>query len=837
MERREREREVLRKKGGKNHFYLLVLFSSTSKNSRERGSPLSFPPSEMPSRNKRRIPEGESADTKRPASAAGQASSVIDIVGDAGPDAAACPPPPAATSVSSVSSHDLHANLPLFVTGPALVQATSGAAWCHGWRLQSIQQGDGDDATLSPPSPSSRNRRLSDLAVPAGAVVRLEAAPLGPGDVPLTARSCRVQVTVPKGHAGAAPPVSRALPRSGAAAAAAAAGGGTGGAAAGAAAAAAATAAATLPPPPPASWRAAAASIAAGAVASVAAGGGPPSVVVIGPKNAGKSSFARLLTNELLSSFSAAAAAADLDAADAAAANDSRSGASASAFFPSAVAWCDVDCGQPELTPPGLVSLSHVSRPLLASGGISSGGGGSGGGGSGGGGGGGFLGGGSSVQRPERAHFLGALSPASDPDRACAAAASLLSWHWQHGGVESWSGSGNGGAGGVGGNKKRGKTAKTWPPLVVNSAGWVRGAGLDLLAAALAAARPTHVVRLSTGSAERDAPAVFELFEGGRLPPFLEVVELPALSSSNGSSGFGFGFGSGGDTAEEDGEAAAAAAAPPSSLFQGVFPAPTNAASPSSSSSSSSRYSAADTRAAMWLSFARSCVESAAADCGDGGGGEEVREQEEEEEEGAPSPSSADLLLLSLPAALAAARPMVLPLSSLRLEFLGERPSGGLQNALRALNGSVVALATAAEAGKGVGEEEDSSAPSALPSPTASLALVRGVDGRRGLVHLLCPLRSAEAAAAGVVALQVGHCSLELPPALLAGGVVSSAAAGVSSARQDGSNGKEKIRAPIAVSSSPYLAPWCLAAGGTGARAAKARNDLARGGGGGGARC
>ena len=728
----------------------------------------------MPSRKKRRIPEGELADTKGPASAAGQAPSVVgaDAAGDAAGDA----PPAALTSVSSsTSSHDLHANLPLFVTGPAIVQATSGAAWCHGWRLQSAKQGD-DDAAALPPSPRKRSPP-DHLAVPAGVVARLEAAPLGPGDVPLTARSCRVAVTAPKDRneeAAAPPPVSRAFPQQSGAAAAA--------------------ATASLPPPPPASWRAAAASIAGGARASVAAGGGPPSVVVIGPKNSGKSSFARLLTNELLSSFSTAAAAA---AAAAAAKNDSTGGA-APAFSP-VVAWCDVDCGQPELTPPGLASLSHVSRPLLASGGPSARATGAG-------------GAGAVRRQPARAHFLGALSPASDPERACAVAACLLGWHWQHGGVES----------GGGEAQCKGKRARSWPPLVVNSPGWVRGAGLDLLRAALAAARPTHVVRLSTGNAERDAPAVFELFEGGCLPPFLEVVELPALGGSSSS-----GSRMRGNDAEDCGAEHGDAAAAPPSLFQGIIP----------TTPASTRYSAADARTASWFSFARSCVQSAAADdcCDDdddvvaeGGGGE--RERGGREPPSFSSSVAADVLLL--PAALAAARPMVLPLSSVRLEFLGERPSS-FSNALRALNGSVVALATAAEAGKGLAEEGEADfldSP-ATPSPIVSLALVRGVDGRRGLVHLLCPLRSAEAAAAGIVAVQVGHASLELPPALLAGGVVPAAAAGgaVSAARRGGDYDSD--RKPIAVSASPYLAPWCLAAGGTGARAAKARNDLARGGG------
>lgn len=714
----------------------------------------------MPSRKKRRISDGELADATRPTSEAGRAATAAADVVDAacGTNGIAASPSPVSTS-----SHDLHANLPLFVTGPATIIATSGSAWCHGWRLQSAEQDDNGDTLIS--SSPSTSRKLLDLAVPAGAVARLEAAPLGPSDVPLTARSCRIAVKIPNGNteSATASVVSRALPQNGATSTTA--------------------ATPTLPPPPPASWRAAAASIAGSAQASVAAGGGPPSVLVIGPKNAGKSSFARLLTNELLSSLSSASAAA----------NNSK-GASASPD--PVVAWCDADCGQPELTPPGLVSLSHVSRPLLASGGIS-----------------GFGRAGSSKGKnnsgaslPARAHFLGALSPASDPERACAAVASLLSWHWQHGAA------GDDESGGAA--KKTKRPSKFWPPLVVNTPGWVRSAGLDLLRAALAVARPTHVVRLSTGNGEKDAPAVFELCDGGCLPPFLEVVELPALGGSSSGGG-----GGGGDRTEDDNEAAAA---PPPSLFQGIFP---TAAAPSS------RYSAADARMALWLSFARSCVESAAADDGD----EDIDDDDKATDEVATEKEEkASCSPVDLPAALAAARPMVLPLSAVRLEFLGERPSSR-SNALRVLNGSVVALATAAEAGKGIDDDEEedlSSSPSSSsvappPSPTASLALVRGVDGKRGLVHLLCPLRSAEAASAGAVALQVGS-SLELPPALLAGGVISSATA----AATPRSGGGEA--ASIAVSASPYLAPWCLAAGGTGARAIKARNDLARGG---GARC
>ena len=168
----------------------------------------------MPSRKKRRMPDGELASSGE----AGQApkpSSACGNNGGGNDDGNNAP-----STSSYTSSHDLHANLPLFVTGPATVCATSGVAWCHGWRLKGAEAG-GAEADAS----TSSSRLFLDLAVPAGAVARLEAAPLAPGDVPLTARSCRVAVTVPcNGNAGtetassAAAAVSRAFPQSGTAA-------------------------------------------------------------------------------------------------------------------------------------------------------------------------------------------------------------------------------------------------------------------------------------------------------------------------------------------------------------------------------------------------------------------------------------------------------------------------------------------------------------------------------------------------------------------------------------------------------------------------------------------
>ncbi len=71
------------------------------------------------------------------------------------------------------------------------------------------------------------------------------------------------------------------------------------------------------------------------AAAAGRAGRGPPAVVaVVGPKHAGKSSMGRRLVNRLLSQHPV-------------------------------VGYLDTDVGQPELTPPGLVSLALLTQPLL----------------------------------------------------------------------------------------------------------------------------------------------------------------------------------------------------------------------------------------------------------------------------------------------------------------------------------------------------------------------------------------------------------------------------------------------------------------------------------------
>jgi hypothetical protein len=166
----------------------------------------------------------------------------------------------------------------------------------------------------------------------------------------------------------------------------------------------------------------------------------------------------------------------------------------------------------------------------------------------------------------------------------------------------------------------------------------------------------------------------------------------------------------------------------------------------------------------------------------------------------------------------------------------GDRPPPGRE--LQALNATMVGVGVEEEeeeedggsggggSSSGSSSEEDecdaASAGEALP-PMAGLALVRAADAEDACLYLVAPpavaaaLRDQAAAAASSAGgpgqrarrarfvLQAGG-PLELPPALLHWGGGGSAGA------------------------SPYLAPWCLAGVGTGARAQASRNDLARAG-------
>ncbi|KAK9828014.1 hypothetical protein WJX81_000356 [Elliptochloris bilobata] len=205
--------------------------------------------------------------------------------------------------------------------------------------------------------------------------------------------------------------------------------------------------------PIPAEWRQAADSIAAASAACASAGHPAAVVAVCGSKGTGKSTFARLLVNALLSRGSGC------------------------------VAFLDVDCGQPELTVPGLLSAHLLREPLLGPPHLHQ-------------------------REPGAARFIGDTSPQADPAAYVAAAVSLARWL-------------QGSAGGA--------------PLVVNTPGWVKGIGYEALAAVLAGVRPSHTVLMQAPAVRRNLPP--EPFwlpappSGALPPPPPIIVQLPAAEA------------------------------------------------------------------------------------------------------------------------------------------------------------------------------------------------------------------------------------------------------------------------------------------------------------------
>lgn len=178
-------------------------------------------------------------------------------------------------------------------------------------------------------------------------------------------------------------------------------------------------------------------------------GGRVQSVVLCGNRNVGKSTFGRLVVNGWLNGVRR-------------------------------VLWLDVDVGQSECTPPSLLSLSLLSAPLLS---------------------------------PPHCHLaLPASSSSSSPSTAAAAPQLLLSYHigdvsyahdpagylhcvsllWQR--VEA---------------ERRARSGELLP-VIVNTAGWIKGAGGIVLAELIAAIKPQHVVYIGDQHAD-DIPAITAL--------------------------------------------------------------------------------------------------------------------------------------------------------------------------------------------------------------------------------------------------------------------------------------------------------------------------------------
>jgi polynucleotide 5'-hydroxyl-kinase GRC3/NOL9 len=156
--------------------------------------------------------------------------------------------------------------------------------------------------------------------------------------------------------------------------------------------------------------------------------------MICGPKSSGKSTFAKLLVNRLLS-----------------VASEGVKGVKSLKNL--GVGLLDLDPGQPEYSPPGQLSLVHVQEPNFGPP---------------------FT---HPVPSPNsnilRSHSLGAISPSMDPDLYMSCALDLFA-HYRN---------------------LLSKSPNC--PLVINTPGWVLGTGLEILVDLIAKIRPTEVIYMS----------------------------------------------------------------------------------------------------------------------------------------------------------------------------------------------------------------------------------------------------------------------------------------------------------------------------------------------------
>ncbi|KAK3160555.1 hypothetical protein QOZ80_1BG0061150 [Eleusine coracana subsp. coracana] len=154
----------------------------------------------------------------------------------------------------------------------------------------------------------------------------------------------------------------------------------------------------------------------------------PPVVVMCGPKNSGKSTFSRLLLNELLPRYGR-------------------------------VGYLDTDVGQPEFAPPGCISFHVVDEaiPDLLN---------------------------PTLREAERFCFFGDISSKRDPEAYLKCVFHLYDYF-----VEKYQ-----------------CDVNEMLPLIINTPGWVKGAGFDMLVEMLRHICPTIVVQLRITMESKNLP-------------------------------------------------------------------------------------------------------------------------------------------------------------------------------------------------------------------------------------------------------------------------------------------------------------------------------------------
>lgn len=224
----------------------------------------------------------------------------------------------------------------------------------------------------------------------------------------------------------------------------------------------------------------------------------PSRVLVCGAKGVGKSTYVRYLLNKVLSS------------------------SSSGQRKRRRVAVLDCDVGQPELGPPGLITLTVLEKPLLSpphahmiceNGGNDES---------------------SSSSSDDRhpcfaptsghasARFFGHVSAKADPSSYTAAIASLMRKYEELVDIELKSGS-------TAGESEEIKRLDALP-LVVNTAGWVKGMGFEILSSIVDVARPGHIVQIVGATRAKFFDLTPHAFEGRSIhvvEAFGSVSKLP----------------------------------------------------------------------------------------------------------------------------------------------------------------------------------------------------------------------------------------------------------------------------------------------------------------------
>ncbi|KAH9322681.1 hypothetical protein KI387_017320, partial [Taxus chinensis] len=132
------------------------------------------------------------------------------------------------------------------------------------------------------------------------------------------------------------------------------------------------------------------------------------------------------------------------------------------------VGYLDTDVGQPEFTPPGCLSLHIIERPnpdlsILC------------------------------LRTPERCHFYGDISAKSNPENYLHFIVNL----YNHFREEYYNGD-------ISDESEASKSVRI--PLVVNTHGWVKGLGYDVLVDMLRYMAPTHVVQIRLSAISKNLP-------------------------------------------------------------------------------------------------------------------------------------------------------------------------------------------------------------------------------------------------------------------------------------------------------------------------------------------